>query len=257
MCSGKMHFLGVVLLFSIFMLSSCYEQEKPVLRLATAANAQQLIKDLASIFEEQSGVSCDVISGSSGKLAAQISAGAPYQLFFAADLDYPKHLYEQGLAATEPEVYARGQLILWAADSAQACDLNNLTNNSLQLIALANPKHAPYGRAALECLTNLGLLEAVQDRLIYAESVGQTNQFIVSKTVAVGFTARSAVAHSHYQSFGRWKAVDPSLYTPIDQGMVLLRSDPAMEKLARDFIAFIKSKEAAPVFERYGYLRTP
>ena len=226
------------------------------LTVAFAANLGYAAKDLVKAYEAaHPGRKVRVILGSSGKLTAQIRHGAPYHLFLSADMGYPTALYQTGFAVKAPKVYARGVLALFSRKPQDLSkELKILTDSSIRRIAVANPSTAPYGRAAVEALRKAGLYERIKNRLIFAESVSQTTTYALT-AADVGLIARSALFSGKMRRFkeGRnWITVDPSLYTPIDQGIVLLKHG-AGDPDARAFYRFVLSPETNTIFRNYGY----
>ena len=219
--------------------------------IATAANMQFAMKELAARFTEQSGIDCDLVISSSGKLTAQIREGAPFDVFVAANMKYPQEVFASGLAAGAPRVYAHGQLVLWSTAAGITPDLSLLTSSAIRHIAVANPKTAPYGEAALQVLDQAELLEKVRHKLVYGESIAQTNQFITTGAAEVGFTAKSVVLSLELKNMGAWAGLDETLYSPIAQGAIVL--DRARQDEAGKFLEFLFSAEAAQVLESLGY----
>src|SRR3954462_397194 len=149
------------------------------LHIAVAANAQFVANKLKEAFKKETGINAVLTIGSSGKLTAQIEQGAPFNVFLSADMKYPEELYSKGLTTGKPQVYAYGALVLWAIkDSNLAKDLSTLLNKDLKKIAIANPKLAPYGEAAVQALTKQNLLSRVQQKVVYGESIAQVNQYL-------------------------------------------------------------------------------
>ena len=166
----------LILFFLAIVLSCKNGTHEDTLRIAVAANAQFAIDSIAYQFTRETNTSIDIIVGSSGKLTAQIMEGAPYDVFISADLKYPQSLFEQGLLLEQPVVYARGKLILWSNDPNLSLELENLDTNTINHLAIANPKLAPYGMAAMEALQYYQLEDALQAKLVFGESIAQTNQ---------------------------------------------------------------------------------
>ncbi|NOR55518.1 MAG: molybdate ABC transporter substrate-binding protein [Sulfurovum sp.] len=226
------------------------------INIAVAANVSYVIEPLIEVFNENHAeIKVNVILGSSGKLTAQINAGAPYQLFLSANMDYVQKLYEDNLTLERPRIYAQGAL---AVLSTKIRDFNNslsvLEDADIQKIAIANPKTAPYGKAAVETLKNAKLYQKLEKKLVYGESVSQT--VIYATTAAdIGLVAKSALFSkqmSGYKEHQHWKDVDTELYTAIDQGMVILKS--AKENIeVQTFYDFLLSSKAKEVFKAYGY----
>ncbi|SMC08834.1 molybdate ABC transporter substrate-binding protein [Nitratiruptor tergarcus] len=216
------------------------------IHVAVAANVSFVMPELLKAFKNVSPQTDVKVSiGSSGKLAAQIKKGAPFALFLSADMYYPKTLYKEGYAITRPLVYAKGALVIFSKRYKSIADIAKASR-----IAIANPKTAPYGRAALEVLQHLGLYEKLKDKLIYGDSVAQTTSYAL-RVADAGFIAKSAIHTKTLQNLqDRFITVDPKLYSPIKQGVVMLKRDDD----ANAFFTFLFSKEAAQIFQKYGYI---
>ncbi|MBC7920355.1 MAG: molybdate ABC transporter substrate-binding protein [Ferruginibacter sp.] len=222
-------------------------------KVAVAANAQFVMEKIGQAFREESGQEAQLIVSSSGKLTAQIQNGAPFDVFLSADVHYPAALHRAGLTQAAPRVYAYGTLVLWTAANL---DLSKgvavLTRAECRKIALANPKLAPYGGAAVDALTHAGLYERVRTKLVYGESIAQVNQYVLSGSASAGFTAKSVVMDPALKGKGTWIEVDRKAYQPIAQGAVLLKG--ARSPAARKFYDFLFSARARAIFQQYGYL---
>ena len=226
------------------------------IQIAVAANVSYAIDDLKKAFSKHyPETNVRVILGSSGKLTAQITHGAPYQLFMSANMKYPESLYAKKLAVTEPKVYAEGTLAYFSVkphDLSKGMDL--LKEKSIKRIAVANPKTAPYGIATKEALMHANVYEEVKDKFIFGESVSQTVSYAVT-AADIGFIATSSL-HSKtmkkYKEGVHWKEVDPVLYTPIEQGMVILKSGEDKREV-KAFYDFMLSAEAQNILQRFGY----
>ena len=235
---------------SIFF--SCQSGENQKLTIAAAANAQFAIEAIAVEFEKETGISCQIIVGSSGKHTAQIEAGAPYDVFVSADLKFPNKLYELDLTLAEPGVYAYGKLVIWTFNDALSPGIKHLSAIEGQHIAIPNPKTAPYGRAAKEALEFYGIYDQVSANLVYGESVAQTNQFILSKSAAIGFTAGSIVMAPVMKEKGRWQEVDKNAYSPIAQGAVVIKQSAQLDR-AKKFFLYLFSPTAKNILQAHGY----
>jgi molybdate transport system substrate-binding protein len=221
--------------------------------VAVAANMQFAMEELTQAFLEETDIKCELVVSSSGKLTAQIKQGAPFDVFVSANMKYPEEVQNSGLAAAPPKVYAYGKLVLWSMKKDVKPSLALLSDPSIRKIALANPRTAPYGQAALEVLRNAQLLERVEPRLVYGESIAQTNQFVISRAVDMGFTALSVVLSPKLQEKGRWIEVDSELYRPIRQGVVVIRREKAPLEKAVKFYDFLSSEKAHRILEAFGY----
>ena len=227
------------------------------IKVAVAANVSYAIEPLKEIFaKSHPHTKVTILLGSSGKLTAQISNGAPFDLFLSANMKYPRALYTKQLAMTKPVVYAEGALAML---STKARDfkkgLSLITDTKVKRIAIANPKTAPYGEATMEVFNKTGLFYLIKPKLIYAESIAQTVQYTMV-AADIGFIAAASL-HSnkmkHFKKDQHYHLVDTALYTPIEQGIVLL-SHARDNSEARTFYDFILSDSAKSVFEKYGYL---
>lgn len=227
------------------------------INIAVAANVSYAIGDLIKEFNKTNpNTEVLVTLGSSGKLTAQIKNGAPYHLFMAANMKFPQSLYEENMAITKPIVYAQGSLAMLSSkelDFSQGIEI--VVQKEIEKIAIANPKTAPYGAAALEAITNAKLLNSVESKFVYAESISQTVSYAIT-AADIGFIAKSSLYSdkmSMYKENVNWVSVDSSLYTPIDQGVVL--TSMAKENAeAKAFYEFILSQKAKEIFKEYGYL---
>ncbi len=241
----------------LFVLFAALTLHAGQITVAVAANVGYAMDDLKKAFEkEHPDIHVRVILGGSGKLTAQIRRGAPYGLFLAANTAYPEALYRSGDAITKPVVYARGSLALLSRrprDFSQGISL--LLSPDIRRIAVANPRTAPYGEAAKEALQNTHLFAKVASKLVYAESVAQTVIYTM-RAADIGIVASSALHSpklSRFEHGRNWVEVDPKLYTPIDQSIVLLK--PAHRRADyRAFYDFVLGDAARRIFTRYGYL---
>ncbi len=244
---------SILPVFLFFTLIACQQKPASQLTIAAAANVQFAMEELAEQFTKKTGIECDVIISSSGKLTAQIKEGAPYDLFISADMKYPELLHSFGLTTSPPKPYALGNLVLWSITVTQpAASIQKLGNvPHIKHIALANPKTAPYGEAAIKALRHYHLFDTLQSKLVYGESISQVNQFVISKTAEVGFTAKSVVMSPKMKGQGDWSEVPMESYPPIAQGVVVVKNGQ-VEK-AEAFYEFLFSQEAKVILERFGY----
>lgn len=222
--------------------------------VAVASNFTRTIEDIGARFEAHSGHRVRFSFGPTGKLYAQIRNGAPFDLFFAADTDKTARLVEEGLAS-DAFVYARGRLVLYSPelpvrDGYRAV----LEQAAFRHLAIANPKTAPYGAAALAVLEGLGVAERVQPRLVHGESIAHAFQFVATGNAKIGFLALSQVVdrNSPLHGKGEYWLPPQALYPPLDQGAVLLVRARDNEA-ARAFLVFVKTDEARAIIESYGY----
>jgi len=227
------------------------------IRIAVAANVSYAIDALKVEFaKSHPDTKVQVILGSSGKLTTQITNGAPYGLFMAANMMYPQALYEDKIATTKPLVYAQGAL---AYLSTKTLDFSNgmalLESQDIKKIALGNPKTAPYGAAAIEAMKKGGVYEKLKRKFVFAESISQTATYAITAT-DIGFVAKSLLYSSKmamYKEGKNWSSVDPKLYAPIKQGIVMLKNGTQNPEY-QAFYDFILSDAAKKFFREFGYL---
>jgi molybdate transport system substrate-binding protein len=224
-------------------------------RAAVASNFLTTFRILVSGFTHKTNHQIVIISGSSGKLYAQIPHGAPFDLFFSADQHRPRLLENEGTAIKGSRFpYAVGRLTLWSRETnfIHTDGKTALTQQSFTHLAIANPKTAPYGRAAEQTLRSLGLWERIKPRLVYGENITQTFQFVSSQNAELGFVAQSQVLSSNNQQSGsRWD-VPPTLHDPIIQEAVLLNHG-ATNAAARAFLEYMKTPSAHAIIRQHGY----
>ncbi|MCK5854326.1 MAG: molybdate ABC transporter substrate-binding protein [Sulfurovaceae bacterium] len=237
------------------LLLTTYLQSKTI-KIAVAANVSYAIDELKKEFNIlYPDTKVQIILGGTGKLFAQIQHNAPYDILMAANMIYPEKLYKDGKAITRPLVYAQGSL---AYLSSKKYDLSKgmelVLDKSIKKIAIANPKLAPYGMATVEALKNAKLYEKIKSKFVYGDSISQTVAY-ATKATDLGFIAKSSLFSprmAHFKEGVDWKDIDPKLYTPIDQGIVLLKYGEKNAE-ASAFYTFILSKKAKNIFEKFGY----
>ncbi|HET8737534.1 MAG TPA: molybdate ABC transporter substrate-binding protein, partial [Pricia sp.] len=171
-----------------------------------------------------------------------------------ANMKYPNEVYNNGLAYGYPMEYAYGTLVLWTMDESIVPSMDSLVNGNIQHIAVANPKTAPYGAAAMEVLAFYDLYERTKKKLVYGESIAQTNQFIVSRSAEIGFTSKSVVLSPKMRGKGRWIELADHTYSRIDQGVVRVKRKNADADAAKQFYDFLFSGDAHQVLKDFGYL---
>lgn len=223
-------------------------------RVAVAANVQFVFETLQAAFKARSGHTLEASFSSSGKLTAQILNGAPFDVFLSADMDYPEKLHAAGRSLGAPKPYAYGALVLWTMKDLDLANWQRtLAGPGVMKIAVSNPQTAPYGRETIRALERLQLHEQLKPKLVYGESIAQTNQYIHSRAADAGFTAKAVVLSPQMQGQGKWIELPRDAYQPIAQGAVLLRTGDGDREAAQAFHAFLYSDEARRIFERYGY----
>jgi len=241
---------GVFLAFFLLYVSDVLAKE---LRVAVASNFLLPLKELSREFKESTGIKVVVISGSTGKLYAQIKQGAPFDILLAADSIRPELLEKEGIGVPGSRfTYAVGRLALWSADSTLPLknDLQVLNHKNFRYLAIANPKTAPYGKAAEQVLRKKGFWEQIQNRLVRGENISQTFQFVMTGNADIGFIALSQLRKN--QGLGFSWIVPQEWHDPIQQQGILLKRAKT-NKAARQFLNFIKSNRIQKQIESYGY----
>ena len=224
--------------------------------VAAASDLQSVMPEIAARFEKETNIQVKLSFGSSGNFFAQIQNGAPYDVFFSADVDYPKKLEAGGL--TEPGSlypYASGKIVLWVPDGSTINvnrGLDVLLEPAVKKIAVANPAHAPYGRAAESALRKAGVWDRITSKLVLGENISQTAQFVQSGNADVGILALSLVLAPAMKEKGRYSMISPDLYSPLQQASVVLKSSAHPES-ARRFLDFLKTSEIQALLKQYGF----
>jgi len=239
---------------AVIPLSSSGQQTQ--LNIAAASDLKFALTDLATTYEKQSGVKLNLTFGSSGNFFAQIQNGAPFDIFFSADSDYPRKLNEAGLVLpNSADSYAVGKLAVWVPSNSKLAPeksrWQSLLDPTIQKIAIANPDHAPYGRAALEALKNSGLYEKIKSKLVFGENISQAAQFVQSGNAEIGILASSITSSPAFTSGHSW-TIPQSQYTPLLQSFVVLKSSSHRDA-ALAFVAYVKSTAAQAILEKYGF----
>lgn len=223
------------------------------LKILAAANLKQVLEEIKGEFlKNYPNESISITYLASGKAYAQIKSGMEVDLFFSADSQKPQKLFEEGLALSEPIVYALGKLVLCTASNVNISTIYVLKDaEKIKHIAIANPKLAPYGAAAVELLKRSKYYGIVEDRLVYGDSIGQALNFVKSGNAEVGINALSLVISDPKISY---LILDPNYYSPIKQSLVILKNakNPA---LARAFSRFVLGNDGQLIFVKYGYER--
>jgi molybdate transport system substrate-binding protein len=224
--------------------------------VAAASDLQVALPELVLRFERATGFRVRSIFGSSGNISTQIQNGAPYDVFLSADIEYPRHLVEQKLATRDALApYARGRLVLWTRNDSKVDlkqGLKGLSAETVRRIAIANPEHAPYGRAAVAALQHEGVYDRVRGRLVLGENISQTAQFAESGNVDVGIIALSLALGPALRAEGRYVEIPAAFHPPIEQAAVwLMRAkNPAA---ARQFVQFLQQPASAEYLKQMGF----
>jgi molybdate transport system substrate-binding protein len=244
------------LLLAFFPAQPPAQAQGKEIRIAAAADLQFAMQDLAAQFEKNTGTKVDVSYGSSGNFFSQLQNGAPFDLFFSADIQYPRKLESAGLA--EPGTlyeYAVGRIAIWMPADAKVDVVrqgwNALLDPSVQKISIANPEHAPYGRAAVAALRKAGLYERVKSKLVYGENISQAAQFVQSGNAQAGIVALSLAISPGMEKGKRWE-IPADMHPPIEQAAILMKSAKNGDG-AKAFLEFVKSHSGRATLAKYGF----
>jgi molybdate transport system substrate-binding protein len=221
---------------------------------AVAANFTDAANEIGQKFQAKTGHVVKFTFGSSGKFAAQIENGAPFEVLLAADAEHPVAMEEKGLGVRGTRfVYAIGRLVLWSPTPGYVDARGEvLKKNEFSKLAIANPKSAPYGLAAVEMMQKRGLWETLAPKLVQGENISQAFQFVETGNAQLGFVALSQVLAIEEPKRGSWWVVPADLHSPIDQQAILLTRG-ANHGAAKAFLDYLKSDEARAIIKRYGY----
>lgn len=222
--------------------------------IAAASDLRFALNEIVDDFKlSNPGHDITVIYGSSGRMSTQIVNGAPFDIFFSADIAYPQLLKEQQQTASEPAVYALGRIVLWSSRmDASAMTLHDLTRDDIRRIAIAQPMHAPYGQRAQEALEALGLWDQLQSKLVYGENIAHAAQMAESGAADVGIIALSLALFPDMQAHG-YHLIDEQLHQPLTQGFVITRHGADNQGVSQ-FAGFMESAAAHATMEKYGFV---
>jgi molybdate transport system substrate-binding protein len=245
--------LILVLLAALFA-GSCARAQ--AVNVAAAADLKFAMAELAAQFEKASGAKLDVTYGSSGNFITQIENGAPFDLFFSADSEYPKKLETAGLA--EPGTlreYAVGRIVIWTPSddeiNAAIDGWKRLLAQRVKKIAIANPEHAPYGRAAVAAIKKAGIYEQVKGKLIYGENISQAAEFVQSGNAQAGIVALSLALSPAMKNGNRWE-IPADSYPPIKQAVIVLKASKNKDA-SRRFLEFVGGPQGREILQRFGF----
>ena len=223
---------------------------------AVASDLQFAMPDIAARFQKESGKTVRLTFGSSGNFFAQLQNGAPFDLFFSANLDYPKKLEAAGLS--EPNSfyeYATGKIVIWVTKDSKlelSSGLRGLLNPEIKKVAIANPGHAPYGQAAVAALKKEGVYDRISDKLVLGENISQTASFVASGAADVGIVALSLALAPGMKDKGRYVEIPAADYPPIQQACVVVKSSKD-KATAAEFLKYFQTPAIKDVLRSYGF----
>ena len=223
--------------------------------VAAASDLKFAMDEIVAEFRrEHSADLVEMVYGSSGKFRTQIAQGAPFDLYFSADIAYPKMLAEAGHAASEVESYAIGRLVIWSATvDASGMTLADLAAPGIKRVAIANPRHAPYGQRAEEALRAAGVWDAVRPKLVFGENIAQAAQFVQTGNADVGVIALALALNPELASMGGHALVPADLHQPLVQGFIITRRAEGNE-LARRFASHVRTAGSRAILTKYGFI---
>lgn len=245
-----------VICLTVLLASANLRAQEQKVRVAAAADLKFAMEELSAGFESKTRTKVDITSGSSGNFFSQIQSGAPFDLFFSADMEYVITLDAAGLA--EPGTlykYASGRIVIWAPSNMEVDVAKQgwraLLDPRVQKIAIANPELAPYGRAAVSALQKAGIYEQVKNKLVYGENISQAAQFVQSGNAQAGILAHS-LALSPGMKGGKVWEISAEMHLPIEQGAIVLRNSKN-KTVALAFLKFVKSAQGKTILEKHGF----
>jgi molybdate transport system substrate-binding protein len=242
---------AALLVASLAPLASAQE-----ITVAAAADLQSAFQEVADRFQKETGKSVKLTFGSSGNFFAQMQNGAPFDLFFSADIDYPKKLEAAGLTELGTLYpYANGKIVLWTVNESKldlGLGMKALLDPSIKKIAIANPAHAPYGRAAVAAMQHEKIYDQVSSKFVLGENISQTMTFVVSGSADVGIVALSLALSPALKGKGRYVEIPADTYPPIEQAAVVLKASQN-KAIARQFLDFLKTPPMLDLLRSYGF----
>ena len=240
----------IVLCICLIAISNLSAQ---TITIAAAADLRFVMDEMTSEFKKSNpNIKIDVIYGSSGNLYQQILNQAPFDIFFSADISYPKKLESLNLAGSKPKLYAIGHLVMWSAKLDISKGIEILKSNDVKKIAIANPKVAPYGKRAIECLKYYKIDHQVKDKIVEGENVSQAAQFVLTGNAEVGLIALSLSLSPEMKTIGKYFSIDEKSYSKLEQAYVIIKKSET-NKAVLKFTQFIETEQARKLFGKYGF----
>jgi molybdate transport system substrate-binding protein len=227
------------------------------LTIAAASDLNFSFREIVAEYEQTTGNHVRLAFGSSGNFYAQIQQGAPFDLYFSADIGYPKKLIDEGLAVPNSLYqYATGRIVLWVPKESSiqvAKGIDALLDQVIKKIAIANPKHAPYGRAAVAAMEHFKVYDTVKDRLVLGENVSQASQFVESGAADIGIIAFSLALAPAMSTKGTYWEIPAEAHPALEQGAVIVKASKRTDS-AKQFLEFMKSRQGVAIMKRYGFV---
>ncbi|MCK9421554.1 MAG: molybdate ABC transporter substrate-binding protein [Bacteroidales bacterium] len=241
----------LVILYLCFI--AIYSLSAQTVTIAAAADLRFVMDELTNEFKKSNPkIKVEVIYGSSGNLYQQIVNQAPFDIFFSADISYPQKLDSLNLTGSKPKLYAIGHLVMWSASLDVSKGIELLRNNDVKKIAIANPRVAPYGKRAMECLKYYKMDDRVKDKIVEGENVSQAAQFVLTGNTEVGLIALSLALSPEMKSKGKYFSIDEKSYSKLEQAYVIIKK-PETSKEVLKFTDYIETEQARRLFGKYGF----
>lgn len=242
----------LIFICALVLSMSAYAEK---INIAAAADLKFAMDEIVAKFREVNAKDdVDVIYGSSGKFYTQVQQGAPYDLYFSADIAFPRELARSGFSFSEVIPYAFGRIVLWSATmEANKMSLDSLTSSKISHIAIANPKHAPYGKRAEEALRASRLWERVEPKLVYGENIAHTAQFVQTGNAQVGIIALSLALNPALANKGGYWLIPDTLHAPLEQAFIITKRAQGND-LAKKFADYMRSSATRTIMTKYGFV---
>ncbi|HEY5917735.1 MAG TPA: molybdate ABC transporter substrate-binding protein [Chryseolinea sp.] len=222
--------------------------------VAAASDLKFALDSVASVFRKKNTGTVEITYGSSGKLFEQISNGAPFDIFFSADIEYPNKLKEKGMTASDIYIYGVGRIVVWSKRiDVEKEQMNSLLSPGVKKIAIANPLHAPYGKRAEEALKFYKMHDAVKNKLVLGENISQTAQFVTTGAADIGIVAYSlALSPNMKKENGKFYLIPENAHKRLEQAVIITKQGKAND-FAQTFLSFVKSNEAKQILAYFGF----
>lgn len=246
----------IITIVALFFIAATTTKAQEKVLIAAASDLRFALDSLKAAFEAGNEGEVEVSYGSSGKLTEQIIHGAPFDIFFSADIAYPERLEKEHKTGSEIYPYAKGRIVLWSKslDPAEK-EIRTLLDASVVKIAVANPTHAPYGKRAMETLAYYRLSEIVKPKLVYGENISQTAQFITAGAADIGFIALSlALSPAMQNDGGKYYLIPEACHEPLIQAAVITRHGQK-NRVAKAFFSFVSTDRALSILKHFGFTR--
>ncbi len=241
------------LLVALGLAASVIPAHADQITVAAASDLKFALTDIRNTYvKAHPDASIDLIFGSSGNFTTQIKNGAPYDVFFSADIVFPQQIETAGFAAAKVTPYAIGRVVLWQTKTQQSLTLTDLTKSVVKRVAIANPQHAPYGMRAVEALKSAGVWLQVEPKLVLGENIAQAAQFVESGAADAGIVALALVTSPALAGKGVYTLIDETMHNPLQQGFIITRYG-AGKILATRFTEYTLSPDSIATLKRYGF----